>query len=546
MNRQLRSKNPDLLLPEVMDERITKTTDFWTERADVLNALDRMTVFVTHRCNLFCQYCNGPHMTLLKRDSLRKKQMLKDDLPLDSFTQLLEETAMRAKIRHIHFTGGEPTLNKNLPAFVEMAVAHGILSSITTNGTAGPTVYRELIKKGLTEIRISIDSYSSDVFDSIVGINGSFQKIIKSIQEIVHIRDKEGADVFLILNACVGEVNLNEIEKTLRFLISLNPNDIKFLVIAQDKEFVLNHQNNALIRELRKLLDGYPSNQFSLLRAKIDNLFNQNATGLKDQETQAVMEHCFIPMTERTIDGSHYYPCSIYLRYYGQPIGPLTDSFEEQQRKIMEFVRTHDCRTDPICNRHCTNCCKMFNVRANEASAVNADRIIEVKSDISEQEIEELLSRINSLLKKGKSSRRPFLIIKPRGQRWRNEIIAFMEKRGFEIESIAPIKDWPACAKLLYTWPLTKEEALFSLEMDRAFTKLEPGFAELIRFKKDPGINRLTTLKLDARRSFPTRRFQLVIGEKKRWIRLTAIHTPDAEDVKRENTILNALLKSSD
>ena len=127
MSKRFRSKNPDLLIPEVMDERIKRTADFWGYRVDVLNSLDRMTVFVTHRCNLFCKYCNGPHMTLRKRDTLRKKEMLRNDLSVSAFKQLLEQAKKSAKLRHIHFTGGEPTLNKDLPAFVEMATAQGIL-----------------------------------------------------------------------------------------------------------------------------------------------------------------------------------------------------------------------------------------------------------------------------------------------------------------------------------------------------------------------------------------------------------------------------------
>ncbi len=546
MDKRSRSKNPDLLLPEVMDERIGRITDFWDRRIGSLRELDRMTVFVTHRCNLLCQYCNGPHATLRKGDTARKREMLKSDLSVESFGRLLDEAQKYARIKHIHFTGGEPTLNRSLPVFVEMATARGILSSITTNGTARPELYRDLIKKGLTEIRISFDSDSDREFDAIVGVSGSFEKVVNSIRAIMKLRDEEKKDVFLVLNACIGQVNLARIEQILGFLISLNPNDIKLLAIAQDKEFILNNESELLIDGLKEALKKYPEDQFVLLRTKIDNLFNPNAVGLKDQEVQTVMRHCFIPMTERTIDGSHYYPCSIYLRYYGEPIGPLTQSFEEQQTRIMDFVRRHDCCQDAICSNHCTNCCQVFNLQTNRNLFADSDRVIKIKDGITRQETDALLAKVCLLLESGQPSDRPFLIIKPHGQQWRKEILEYLAKIGLGIESMARIENWANCAKFIYTWPLAEERARFTLEMEKAFQIIERGPADILYFGNGPSLDSLIKIKLELRKLFPTEKFQLDISGKIRRISLTVIHTPDLSDVRRENTILNALLKGRD
>ncbi len=541
MSKELISKNPDLLLPEVMNERVERAAGFWGHRTGSLDELDRVTIFVTHRCNLSCQYCNGPHVTLKEGDTARKRQMLKRDVSVKDFDRFLRSAMGQTKIKHVHFTGGEPTLNKDLPRFVEMVTEQGILSSITTNGTAPPELYRELIEKGLTEIRISFDSDSGRKFDAIVGAQGAFEKVMKAIREITRLRDEKKKGIFLVLNACVGEMNLAEIERTLSFLISLSPNDIKLLVVAQDKEFVVNHKNEELIGKLREALAVYPENQFTLLRTKINNLFNPNAVGLKDREIKAVMRHCFIPMTERTIDGGHYYPCSIYLRYYGNPMGPITDSFEEQQEKIMNFVRQHNCCDDQICSNYCTNCCRIFNLRTSQNLFIGTDRIIRIKNEVAEEEIRALLMGARALAQDGQPSARPFLVIKPHGQQWRNEILNFLVKNGLEIESATRIENWPNCAKYLYLWPFTEEEARFTLEMDRAFQIAEQGPADLLRFKNDPPPDSLIKAKLEIRRLFPTTRLQLDITGRTRWIRLTAVHTPNPEDVERENAILNAL-----
>ncbi|MDD5045125.1 MAG: class I SAM-dependent methyltransferase, partial [Candidatus Omnitrophica bacterium] len=366
---------------------------------------------------------------------------------------------------------------------------------------------------------------------------------VRTIQEIVRLRDEEYKDVFLVLNACVGSINVESIEQTARFLIELNPNDVKLLVIAQDRGLVVSHKSELVILRLKKLLDGYPKERFVLLRAKIDSLFDPDAVGLQDRKAQIVMEHCFVPITERTIDATHYYPCSIYVRYYGEPLGLLSESFAEQQSKVMEFARRHDCRKDPICSKNCTTCCKLFNVRTNQELAAEAVQVIEIRDDITEQEITVTMERARALIESGQPSDRPFLIIKPHGQQWRDQIIAFLVKNGFDIESITQIAKWEEAARFVYGWPLRKEKIRFSLEIDRVFRMIEQGPADILRFNVDLSCDSLLKAKHAIRSLFPTKRFQLVISGKKRWIRLTAVHTPDPSDIRRENAILDALLR---
>jgi MoaA/NifB/PqqE/SkfB family radical SAM enzyme len=542
MPKEFRSKNPDLLIPEVMEERVKRTTEFWSCRTDMLKAIDRITAFVTHRCNLACEYCNGPHLAE-KGEDPEKHEMLKDDLSVESFERLLREAGEGATINHIHFTGGEPTLNKNMPRFVEMAKAQGILSSITTNGTANPKLYGELIRKGLTEIRISIDSHSDERFDTMAGVKGTFEKVVRNIREIVRLRDEENADVFLVLNVCVGKVNLEELEKTLKFLIGLDPNDIKFLVIAQEKDFVVSSKTDKLIVELKEKLNEHPLGQFTLLRDKIDNLFNPNATGLRGKETQRVMEHCFVPMTERTVDAKRYYPCSIYLRYYGEALGFVNEPYEMQQAKVMKFIKDHDCRKDPICSRQCTNCCKVFNEHSNQQMTLNPDRSIEIENDITEEEIVQFEREINHMIAIGKPSEESYMVIKPHGQQWREGILEFLKEKGIRIRSSTPIPDWPHVAKYLYTSEVTRSRIIFSLEMDRAFRVLEKGPGEILRFTEKVDPETLYRLKLEIRKRFPPMAYQMQIGNKSRRIRVNPVHAPDAKDLERENWILDGLLR---
>lgn len=545
MTRRTKSQNPDLLFREVMDERVERTAHFSNWRTHSPDTLDRITVFVTHRCNLQCGYCNGPHLTWRIGDGARKRTMLRHDLTVLEFQRLLHEAQTHAAIRHIHFTGGEATAHPDLAAFIATATAAGVLSSITTNGTADPEVYRALIDAGLTEIRISIDSDTAETFDRVVRIPGSFERVLTSIREIVRLRDGAGKDIFLVLNACVGAMNLDTIERILAFLMALNPDDIKLLVIAEEKGFVLDHENQALVERLRAMLAHEPPERYPLLRTKIERLFDPHATGLADEETQSVMKHCFIPLTERTIDGSHYYPCSIYLRHYGQPLGELSDPFEVQQQKIRDFVRSHDCRADPICVTNCTNCCKVFNVRANLASVVDASEILEVEEAVSDDAVAAMRERLEMLTYTTPHDERPFMIIKPYGEAHRNVILTMIRQAGFTVSSSRRIEEWTDCARHLYTWPLTDERIRHAIQVDRAFRLVEQGSAELLRFLGYPSVDALEQLKVNIRSRVQTVRYRISVGGKRWWIRVTAAHTPNPQDVVRENAILASLLHAT-
>ncbi len=535
--RRYRSKNPDLLFDDVIEERTLRVVNLAVcyKEGDLPAELDRVTILVTHRCNYQCRYCNGPHITSNNLLQKRKRKMLGKDLSFKEFKLMIKDWK-KHRLKHIHFTGGEPTLNKNLPKMIRLATKCNILSSLTTNGSANISFYRKLVDNGLTEIRISIEASNSKDYDKIVGVEGYFDTVIRNISEITRIRDREKKDVFLVLNACVGTINLKKIKEILKFLISLNPDDIKFLVIAMEKKKIVKQRSKKVIKELEELLRPFPRNRFVLLRDKIDKLFDSDAIGLKDCKTKKVMKHCYIPLTERTIDPIYYYPCSIYIRGYGRPVGKISEPFEEQQKKIMKFIQNHDCRKDRICSRICTNCCKAFNVITNEK--INRIKRIKVNKKISEKEISETDRKIRSLLSQRKNiTQNPFIIIKPCGMNIKDKIMVFLKSKNIKIKYRKTLDNWHELANALYCYPLTKKEIIFTLETGKAFKKLEGNKVEVLYLQKI-SLDKLEKIKYELRSLFPNKRRLLIIGDKKRIIRSTVLHSPNKEDLKRELRIL--------
>lgn len=361
----VKSKFPDLIFPEWRAQRSERLIRHYraNKNWDLSDLqLDRATVFITHRCNLVCRYCNGPHLNP-KFTAAQRRVWLAKEFTRATFAQVLEQFHSFG-LKYIHFTGGEATLNPFLADFIESASNAGMLCALTTNGTAKPGLFRKLINCGLYEIRISIDSFVAQKYDTIVGVRGAFRRLEANLEEIVRLRDQENFKVYLILNATVGSFNFSELQDTIDKLIRLKPDDIKLLIVGEEEDFVHQSVSSEQMHEMETWLKE-KNLGYELLPLKIKGFYNSRSFGLKDAHTRANMKYCFVPLTERTLDAEHVYPCSIYLRYFGSPISSVKKSIAQQQEEIIRFVTEHRCLEDEICFNYCTRCTREFNVEVN-------------------------------------------------------------------------------------------------------------------------------------------------------------------------------------
>ena len=115
---------------------------------------------LTEKCNLRCKYCMPEEgVKLTSRANLMSLEERKRVLSV--FAHL--------GVTKLRFTGGEPTLSKDLVELVRFAKHLGMHSiGITTNGIqVGPRVLDGLAAAGLTSINVSVDSLDSAKFAAI-------------------------------------------------------------------------------------------------------------------------------------------------------------------------------------------------------------------------------------------------------------------------------------------------------------------------------------------------------------------------------------------
>ena len=363
--RAIHERAPDLLFEDQQAARVEEIAPLLAapERIDASVPLHRLTVFVTYGCNLACPYCKTIARDEAERQAAPHKRLRHD---LASFTALLAAHA-GTPLRHLHLTGGEAATVAEVVEMVRVARAQGVRAiSMTSNGTLPAQRYLDLVAAGLDELRISIDADHAALGARLTLRSGAFEAATRTLTELAAAR-RAGTRFVLILNAVVGLANRRRLPALVRFLLRFRPDDVKLITEVDRRDDLGDFPEAAAVRkELEAILATEPPDGLPLLRRKLATVFAHDAIGL-EHVPEARPWRCYIPLTERTVDRVAYYPCSVYLREGGAPLGPLTDPPEAQRARSAAFVRDGDCLRDPICRRYCLHCTRTFNDRANEA-----------------------------------------------------------------------------------------------------------------------------------------------------------------------------------
>ena len=169
---------------------------------------------LSHRCPLQCPYCSNP--LELERAS--------GELDTATWKRVLDEAATLG-VHQVHFSGGEPTVRKDLEDLVEHATDVGLYSNLITSAVLldEPRLQR-LADLGLEHVQVSFQDTESSNADRIGGLSGGHKKKI----EVAHLVRKIGLP--LTVNAVVHRQNIEHVPDFLDLAVEL---DAERIEIAQ-------------------------------------------------------------------------------------------------------------------------------------------------------------------------------------------------------------------------------------------------------------------------------------------------------------------------
>ena len=159
---------------------------------------------LTRKCNLGCAHC---YLDAGTRNKGGPKELSTEEVRdiLDGIADLSEETM-------VVFTGGEPTLRRDLPDLISYATGLGLMPVLGTNGTLLDDDRLQTLKAaGLQGAGISIDSLDPAFHDDFRGSVGSWDKAMAGIDACR--RNK----VRFQIHFSVTEDNAHELEDMIAF-----------------------------------------------------------------------------------------------------------------------------------------------------------------------------------------------------------------------------------------------------------------------------------------------------------------------------------------
>jgi MoaA/NifB/PqqE/SkfB family radical SAM enzyme len=293
------------------------------KQSSMISPLWRCELILTDQCNFNCPYCRG------------LKPEYKGDIPWHEAAYIITQW-QKEGLKNIRFSGGEPTLYSGLTELVSLAKKSCERIAISTNGSASLDLYETLIKKGVNDFSVSLDSCCSSTCDKMSGTQKMFDKVTKAIEYLAK-------KTYVTVGIVATETNLAELEYIIDVADSLGVSDIRIIPAAQ---FMKTFDIPINMRE-----------KYPILKYRINNMKDgRNIRGLRDCDT----EKCSLVLDDMAVVGNHHYPCIIYLREGGKPIGNFT-TIEQVRFERFEWAVNHNCKKDEICKNNCLDVCVDYN-----------------------------------------------------------------------------------------------------------------------------------------------------------------------------------------
>jgi pyrroloquinoline quinone biosynthesis protein E len=159
---------------------------------------------LTHRCPLQCPYCSNPLV------------LDKAGVELDTATWLrvLDEAA-ELGVLQVAFSGGEPTLRRDLEELIRRAATLGLYSNLITAGVLlDEARLAALLEAGLDHVQLSIQDASAANADRIAAYRNGHEKKLRFAAMV------RAAGAPLTINAVVHRQNVDHLEEIIELAVA--------------------------------------------------------------------------------------------------------------------------------------------------------------------------------------------------------------------------------------------------------------------------------------------------------------------------------------
>jgi len=307
------------------DNRVKNTSQY--------SQMKRCEMIITEYCNFSCPYCRG------LGDEVYGNRKFKQ-LSLGEIKHNIDLWCENSPLENIRFSGGEPTLHKDIIEIVRYSKQKGISRiALSTNGSNKTDLYKQLINAGVNDFSISLDACCAIDGDKMAGnISGSWDIVVNNIRILSKL-------TYVTVGVVLTPTNIDNTLETIRFAHLLGVNDIRIISSAQWNEPIPRLNEIEIdIRKAHPILD-YRIKHFAIGR---------NVRGIQNTDTTK----CALVLDDSVIAGDYHYPCVIYMREKGKAIGKVSNKMREER---FNWFAEHNTFIDDICRNNCLDVCIDYN-----------------------------------------------------------------------------------------------------------------------------------------------------------------------------------------
>lgn len=177
--------------------------------------LKEIDFLITNECDNYCRFC-----------SFNSGKKLENELTTEEVFDIIDQ-AEQLKVEDIHFTGGEPTLRKDLLTILEYARNNfsGGVRLISNGNNLSYDYLLALKERGLKSIMISVDG-DEETHDYLRAHKGSYANVIKAAKTAVEL----GFTTRLSLVA--NKLNMNVIKGEIEKAVSLGVEIFSIFILS--------------------------------------------------------------------------------------------------------------------------------------------------------------------------------------------------------------------------------------------------------------------------------------------------------------------------
>lgn len=298
-------------------------SDERAKNSSVSSPLWRAELILTGRCNFKCPYC---------------RTVGGNDMPLEQAKATVNLWCDQG-LKNVRFSGGEPTMYAGLIDLVMICKERGVERiAVSTNGASSMHLYYALLDAGVNDLSISLDACCAEDGDRMAGghVRGAWDRVVHAIEVL-------SKQTYVTVGVVLTQDNKGEAEKIIEFADGLGVSDIRVIPAAQEGTKL------PKLNVRPEILDKYP-----ILKYRAANLaadvpvrgLNANSSG-----------KCGLVLDDVAVMGDKHYPCIIYLREDGAPIGDVGPNMREER---LEWYKNHDSFKDVICSKNCLDVCQDY------------------------------------------------------------------------------------------------------------------------------------------------------------------------------------------